>query len=58
MKDKYKPNIIQVSFKTSDNDDKFLYDWLMDRVQEAGGNKSAYIKSVLRKEMISEINKN
>ena len=47
--------IIPLSFK--DNiDDRILLEWLNDRFEEYG-NKSNYIKYVLRKEMLREINK-
>lgn len=50
----YKPEVIPVSFKTTDTDDKLLFDWLQDKFR-LYGNKSAYIKSVLRKEMLREL---
>ncbi|SCH33695.1 Uncharacterised protein [uncultured Clostridium sp.] len=52
----YKPIIINVSFKTTDVDDKLLLDWLEDKFRSYENNKSAYVKSVLRKEMQKEIN--
>ena len=51
-----KPTVIPVSFK--DNlEDKLLFDWLEEKFAEFG-NKSNYIKYVLRKEMKKEIEKN
>ena len=48
-----KPNVIPVSFK--DNiEDKLLLDWLEDKFSEYG-NKSNYIKYILRKEMKKEL---
>lgn len=48
-----KPNVIPVSFK--DNiEDKLLLDWLEDKFNQFG-NKSNYIKYVLRKEMKKEL---
>ena len=44
MKEEYKPKIIQVSFKTTDIEDKLLYNWVLEKVRDVGGNKSAYIK--------------
>ena len=58
MKEEYKPKIIQVSFKTTDIEDKFLYNWVLEKVRDVGGNKSAYIKSLLRKEMKKELEEN
>ncbi len=58
MKEEYKPKIIQVSFKTTDIDDKLLFEWVLDKAKDAGGNKSAYIKSILRREMQSELIEN
>ena len=55
MKEEYKPKIIQVSFKTTDIEDKLLYNWVLEKVRDVGGNKSAYIKSLLRKEMKKEL---
>lgn len=50
----YKPKVIPVSFKTTDLDDKLLYEWLQDKIK-IYGNQSAYIKSILRKEMNEEL---
>ncbi|WP_276629553.1 MULTISPECIES: hypothetical protein [Terrisporobacter] len=48
-----KPNIVYLSFK--DNlEDKMLLDWLEDKFNQFG-NKSNYIKYVLRKEMQQEL---
>ena len=48
-----KPNVIPVSFK--DNiEDKLLFDWLEEKFSQFG-NKSNYIKYVLRKEMKKEL---
>lgn len=48
--------IIQLSFK--DNiDDRILLEWLNDRFEEYG-NKSNYIKYVLRKEMQKDLKDN
>ena len=48
--------IIQLSFK--DNvDDRILLEWLHDRFEEYG-NKSNYIKYVLRKEMKKDFKEN
>ena len=48
--------IIQLSFK--DNvDDRILLEWLNDRFEEHG-NKSNYIKYVLRKEMQKDLKEN
>ena len=52
---KEKPTIINISFKTQTLDDKMLLDWLEAKFKEYG--KSNYIKQVLRKEMLKEINK-
>ena len=52
---KEKPTIINISFKTQTLDDKMLLDWLEVKFKEYG--KSNYIKQVLRKEMLKEINK-
>lgn len=54
-KDSYKPIIHQVSFKTTDIDDAILNDWFLDQVRKYGGNKSSYVKSVLREKMLKEI---
>lgn len=45
-------NIIQLSFKNN-FEDKLLLDWLENKFDEYG-NKSNYIKYILRKEMRSE----
>ena len=58
MKEEYKPKIIQVSFKTTDIEDKLLYNWVLEKVRDVGGNKSAYIKSLLRKKMKKELEEN
>ena len=58
MKEEYKPKIIQVSFKTTDIEDKLLYNWVLEKVRDVGGNKRAYIKSLLRKEMKKELEEN
>lgn len=50
----YKPEVVPVSFKTTDLDDKLLFDWLQGKFK-LYGNKSAYIKSVLRREMNNEL---
>ncbi len=34
MKEEYKPKIIQVSFKTTDIEDKLLYNWVLEKVKE------------------------
>ena len=48
-----KANVIPLSFK--DNlEDKLLLDWLEEKFLEFG-NKSNYIKYVLRKEMLKEL---
>ena len=52
---KEKPIIINISFKTQTLDDRILLDWLESKFEEYG--KSNYIKQVLRKEMLQEINK-
>lgn len=49
-------NIIPVSFKEN-FEDKLLFDWLSEKFNEYG-NKSNYIKYVLRKEMKRELLKN
>lgn len=54
-KNEYKPNIHQISFKTTDLDDIVLNDWFLDQVRKFGGNKSAYMKSVLREKMLKDI---
>ena len=46
--------VIQVSFKNN-MDDKLLLAWLEDKFTEYG-NKSNYIKYILRKEMLNESN--
>lgn len=50
----YKPEIVHVSFKTTDIDDKLLLDWLKVKFKKYG-NKSNYVKSVLREKMEEEI---
>ena len=52
---KEKPIIINISFKTQTLDDRILLDWLQGKFEIYG--KSNYIKQVLRKEMLKEINK-
>lgn len=52
---KEKPTIINISFKNNTLDDKLLLDWLDEKFRIYG--KSNYIKQVLRKEMLKEINK-
>ena len=52
---KEKPTIINISFKNNTLDDKLLLDWLQQKFEIYG--KSNYIKQVLRKEMLREINK-
>ena len=47
--------IINVSFKNK-MEDKLLFAWLEDKFIEYG-NKSNYIKYILRKEMLAESNK-
>lgn len=49
----YKPEVIPVSFKTTDIDDMILFDWLQDKFKKYG-NKSNYIKAVLRERMEEE----
>ena len=46
--------VIQLSFKNN-MDDKLLLAWLEDKITEYG-NKSNYIKYILRKEMLNESN--
>ena len=46
--------VIQLSFKNN-IDDKLLLAWLEDKFTEYG-NKSNYIKYILRKEMLNESN--
>jgi hypothetical protein len=46
--------VIQLSFKNN-MDDKLLLSWLEDKFSEYG-NKSNYIKYILRKEMLKESN--
>ena len=46
--------VIQLSFKNN-MDDKLLLAWLEDKFTEYG-NKSNYIKYILRKEMLNESN--
>jgi hypothetical protein len=50
---KKKPTVIPVSFKTETLDDKLLLDWMEEKFIWYG--KSQFIKSVLRKEMMREI---
>lgn len=52
---KEKPSIINISFKKQTLDDAMLLDWLQGKFEIYG--KSNYIKQVLRKEMLNEINK-
>ena len=52
---KEKPSIINISFKKQTLDDAMLLDWLQLKFEIYG--KSNYIKQVLRKEMLNEINK-
>lgn len=52
---KEKPTIINISFKNQTLDDKMLLDWLEEKFAIYG--KSNYIKQVLRREMLKEINK-
>ena len=52
---KEKPSIINISFKKQTLDDAMLLDWLQQKFEIYG--KSNYIKQVLRKEMLKEINK-
>ena len=52
---KEKPIIINISFKRQTLDDVMLLDWLQQKFEIYG--KSNYIKQVLRKEMLKEINK-
>ncbi len=47
--------VIPVSFKNN-MEDKLLFSWLEDKFIEYG-NKSNYIKYILRKEMLSESDK-
>ena len=47
--------VIQLSFKNN-MDDKLLLSWLEEKFAEYG-NKSNYIKYILRKEMLKESNK-
>lgn len=53
----YKPEVIPVSFKTTDVDDIILFDWLQDKFKKYG-NKSNYIKAILREEMEKEQSNN
>lgn len=53
----YKPEVIPVSFKTTDIDDMILFDWLKEKFKQYG-NKSNYIKFVLREKMEEELSKN
>lgn len=46
--------VINISFKNN-MEDRLLFSWLEDKFLEYG-NKSNYIKYVLRKEMLSESN--
>lgn len=48
-----KPRIINLSFKEN-IDDTILLSWLEDKFEEHG-NKSNYIKSILRKQMKKEL---
>ena len=52
---KEKPSIINISFKKQTLDDAMLLDWLQLKFEIYG--TSNYIKQVLRKEMLNEINK-
>ena len=52
---KEKPTIINISFKKNTLDDAMLLDWLQQKFEVYG--KSNYIKQVLRREMLQEINK-
>ena len=52
---KEKPIIINISFKRQTLDDAMLLDWLQQKFEIYG--KSNYIKQVLRKEMLKEINR-
>ena len=52
---KEKPTLINISFKKNTLDDTMLLDWLQRKFEVYG--KSNYIKQVLRKEMLKEINK-
>jgi len=56
MKKNYKPEIVQVSFKTTDVEDKLLFDWLQGKFKIYG--KSNYVKLVLREKMEEELSKN
>lgn len=46
--------VIPISFKNN-MEDKLLFSWLEDKFEEYG-NKSNYIKYILRKQMLSESN--
>lgn len=48
-----KPTIVQVSFKTTDLDDKLLLDWLEEKFKIYG--KSNYVKLILKEKMKSEL---
>ena len=50
----YKPEIVPVSFKTTDLEDKMLLDWLQNKFKIYG--KSNYIKLILKEKMNEEIN--
>ena len=52
---KEKTTIINISFKTQTLEDKIILDWLEVKFKEYGIWN--YIKQVLRKEMLKEINK-
>ena len=52
---KEKQIIINISFKIQTLDDAMLLNWLQQKFEIYG--KSNYIKQVLRKEMLKEINK-
>ena len=52
--EKKKATIINISFKTKTLDVNMLLDWLEEKFEEYG--KSNYIKLILKKEMLKEIN--
>ena len=52
---KKKHTLINIRFNNNTLDDKLLLDWLQRKFEIYG--KSNYIKQVLRKEMLKEINK-
>lgn len=54
----YKPVIHQISFKTTDIDDVILNDWFLEQVRKTGGNKSSFVKSILREKMLQDISDN